>query len=231
MSDSLWVHGFWPARLLCPWDSPGKNTRVGCHCLLQGIFPTQGSNPSPLCILHYRQVLYQWDTWEAPIPVRATFFDPRQKFLNNVTLSFSCLQLINDNFLKREHFLGFIKIPFSSLPNSVKLFGYSGLWITLRELITAWICLSTFDSPSSPPSHLCLLPSSSLFCVTPWTSLRGPDCGVHIGNWLLARLLSPLLIPPLLFLVTSVSLLPSSLLHVILWASLGVLHCEETFHH
>ena len=109
MSDSLWVHGFWPARLLCPWDSPGKNTRVGCHCLLQGIFPTQGSNPSPLCILHYRQVLYQWDTWEAPIPVRATFFDPRQKFLNNVTLSFSCLQLINDNFLKREHFLGFIK--------------------------------------------------------------------------------------------------------------------------
>ena len=29
---------------LCPWDSPGKNTGVGCHCLLQGIFPTQGSN-------------------------------------------------------------------------------------------------------------------------------------------------------------------------------------------
>ena len=34
-----------PTRLLCPWDSPGKNTRVGCHFLLQGIFfPTQGSN-------------------------------------------------------------------------------------------------------------------------------------------------------------------------------------------
>ena len=31
-----------PSRLLCPWDSPGKNTRVGCHALLQGIFPTQG---------------------------------------------------------------------------------------------------------------------------------------------------------------------------------------------
>ena len=30
--------------LLCPWDSPGKNTEVGCHALLQGIFPTQGSN-------------------------------------------------------------------------------------------------------------------------------------------------------------------------------------------
>ena len=31
-----------PTRLLCPWDSPGKNTGVGCHALLQGIFPAQG---------------------------------------------------------------------------------------------------------------------------------------------------------------------------------------------
>ena len=41
-----------PARLLCPWDSPGKNTGVGCHALLQGVFPTQGSNPSALCLLY-----------------------------------------------------------------------------------------------------------------------------------------------------------------------------------
>ena len=34
----------WTARLLRPWDSPGKNTGVGCHFLLQQIFPTQGSN-------------------------------------------------------------------------------------------------------------------------------------------------------------------------------------------
>ena len=33
-----------PTRLLCPWDSPDKNTGVGCYALLQGIFPTQGSN-------------------------------------------------------------------------------------------------------------------------------------------------------------------------------------------
>ena len=38
MCDSLWPHGLWPARLLCPWDSPGKNTGVGCHAL-QVIFP------------------------------------------------------------------------------------------------------------------------------------------------------------------------------------------------
>ena len=39
-------------RLLCPWDFPGKNTGVGSHLLLQGIFPTQGSNPG---LLHCRQ--------------------------------------------------------------------------------------------------------------------------------------------------------------------------------
>ena len=36
-------------------DSPGKNTGVGCHALIQGIFPTQGSNPG---LLHCRQILY-----------------------------------------------------------------------------------------------------------------------------------------------------------------------------
>ena len=36
-------------------DSPGENTGVDCHALLQGIFPTQGSNPG---LLHYRQILY-----------------------------------------------------------------------------------------------------------------------------------------------------------------------------
>ena len=45
VSDSLGPHGLWPSRLLCPWDSPGKNTGVGCHFRLQGIFLTQGSNP------------------------------------------------------------------------------------------------------------------------------------------------------------------------------------------
>ena len=43
------------ARLPCPWNFPGKNTGAGCHFLLQGIFPTQGSNLSLLCFLH-RQV-------------------------------------------------------------------------------------------------------------------------------------------------------------------------------
>ena len=55
MSNSLWLHGLGPTRLLGLWDSPGKNTGVGCHPLLQGIFLTQESNPG---LLHCRQILY-----------------------------------------------------------------------------------------------------------------------------------------------------------------------------
>ena len=43
VSNSLWPHGLQPTRLLCPWNSPGKNSGVGCQFLLQVIFPTQGS--------------------------------------------------------------------------------------------------------------------------------------------------------------------------------------------
>ena len=47
-------HGLQPSRLLCPWDSPGKCTGVGCHALLQRIFLTQGSNPGLLHLLHWQ---------------------------------------------------------------------------------------------------------------------------------------------------------------------------------
>ena len=54
VSDSLRPHGLQPARLLCPWDFLGKNTGVGCHFLLQRIFPTQGLNAG---LPHCRQML------------------------------------------------------------------------------------------------------------------------------------------------------------------------------
>ena len=58
VSDSLQPHRLQPARFLSPWDSPGKNTGVGFHALLQGLFLTQGSNPHHLCLLRCRQILY-----------------------------------------------------------------------------------------------------------------------------------------------------------------------------
>ena len=52
MSDSVRPHRWQPTRLPRPWDSPGKNTGVGCHFLLQGVIPTQGSKLSLLSLLH-----------------------------------------------------------------------------------------------------------------------------------------------------------------------------------
>ena len=53
--QTLCAHGLYSTRLLCPWDSPGKNTGAGCHALLQRIFPTQGSNPHLLHLLHWQE--------------------------------------------------------------------------------------------------------------------------------------------------------------------------------
>ena len=47
-----------------PWNSPGQNTGMGCLSLLQGIFPTQGSNPG---LLHCRQILYQLSHQGSPL--------------------------------------------------------------------------------------------------------------------------------------------------------------------
>ena len=75
VSNSLWLHG-----LYSPWNSPDQNTGVGSCSLLQGIFPTQGSNTG---LPHCRQILYQLSylgsprmlEWEAyPFPV--DFPDP-----------------------------------------------------------------------------------------------------------------------------------------------------------
>ena len=50
--DSLRPYGLQPTRLLCPWGFPGKNTEVGCHFFLQGIFLTQFS------LLNCRHILF-----------------------------------------------------------------------------------------------------------------------------------------------------------------------------
>ena len=61
MSDSLQPHGLQHASILCPWDFPSKITGVGCHFLLQGIFPTRDQN----CIFCIGgQILYHCDGWK-----------------------------------------------------------------------------------------------------------------------------------------------------------------------
>ena len=74
------------SRLLHPWNFPGKSTGVGCHCLLQGIFPTQGSNPGPL---HCRQTLYHLGHQGNPVSFQSEAF--KNQFEEPVLLSSSCL--------------------------------------------------------------------------------------------------------------------------------------------
>ena len=69
-------HGLQPARLFCPWDFPGKNTGVGCHFLLQGIVPTQGSS---LCLLH-------WQVDSLPLNHREAHLKNEVKSLSRVQL-------------------------------------------------------------------------------------------------------------------------------------------------
>ena len=93
VSNSSQTPGPCPARLLCPWDSPGKNTGVGCHALLRGIFPTQRSN---LCLLH-------WQVGSLPgKPYLTTYLSPIEgvrflSFLSEV-LSLSLLSRLTVHF-------------------------------------------------------------------------------------------------------------------------------------
>ena len=69
---TLWTIA--PLMLFCPWDSPGKNTGVDCHALLQGIFLTQGSNPhlmSPALAGRFYTTRATWEAQERGITLVA----------------------------------------------------------------------------------------------------------------------------------------------------------------
>ena len=77
VSNSVWPHG--PTRLLCPWDSPGKNTGVGCLSLLQGIFLNHGPNA---CLLH----LLHWEVNSLPLAPLGKL-TATEKFIENKSRS------------------------------------------------------------------------------------------------------------------------------------------------
>ena len=56
-------HGLQPAKLLCPWNSPGQTTGVGSCSLLLGIFPTYGSDPG---LPHYMRILHHLNHQGSP---------------------------------------------------------------------------------------------------------------------------------------------------------------------
>ena len=68
-------HGLLLTGLLCLWDSPGRNSGVGCHAFLQGNLPKQGLNLHLQCLLHYRWILNCWAIGEAHIKCYCFFFN------------------------------------------------------------------------------------------------------------------------------------------------------------
>ena len=83
VSHSLWAHGRYSL-----WNSPGQNAGVGSHSLLQGIFPTQGSNPG---LPHCRQILYHLNQGSLRILEWVAYpFSSRSSWLRNWT-GVSCI--------------------------------------------------------------------------------------------------------------------------------------------
>ena len=76
MSHSLQPHGLQPTGSSIHGDSPGKSTGVGCHALLQGILPTQGSNPG---LPHFRQILYWLSSPGRPYWTSQSYLRPFHK--------------------------------------------------------------------------------------------------------------------------------------------------------
>ena len=77
----LQPHRLQPTRLFCPWNFPGKDTGVSCHFILQGIFPTQGSNPH---LLHGQANSLQPSHQGSPSEILAIFyFNPKGGYYMN----------------------------------------------------------------------------------------------------------------------------------------------------
>ena len=153
VSDSLQPHGLKPPRLVCLWDSPGRNTGMGCYFLLQGIFLTQGSN---LGLLPCRQILYRLNH-------QGSLASP-QLWLNGLNIrvsrSIRCDWWHPDHVGKTEWMIwkGFFLMMFSGYGCIEKLtwdFQFKGPHCCLKQSSVRW------ERPILEIGHLQLL---SVFC-------------------------------------------------------------------
>ena len=99
MSDSVRPHRRQPTRLPCPWDSPGKNTGVGCHFLLQFVKVKRESEVTQSCPTHRphglktTRLLHPWDSPGKNTGVGCHFLLQRMKVKSESEVTQSCLTL------------------------------------------------------------------------------------------------------------------------------------------
>ena len=154
MFNSLQPYDLQPTRLLCPWDSPSNNTGVGCYALIQGIFPTQGSNPPSLPALAGRFFTTS-ATWEVLFLITLSKIHSSPQF-SSVTQSCPTLQ---------PHGLQHTRLPCPSpTPRA-----YSN---SCPSCPSCWWCHPTISS-SVIPLYYCLqsFPTSRFFPMNAINSL------------------------------------------------------------
>ena len=114
----------WPTRLLCLWNSLGKNTGMGCHFLLQGIFQAQGSNSCLLCLLH-------WQTDSLPLV-------PPWNFIINVKYKYiACFCSSPFCMIGRQYTSRLISIYYHLVISDIKckMFVYLDCWTLWENVI------------------------------------------------------------------------------------------------
>ena len=103
-------HGLQPDRLLSPWDSPGKNTGMGCHFLLQGVFQTQNSNPYLMSPALASRCFTTGATWEhnkslSPL-VRGLLHNRKIKLLKSIFQLMSLVKSQTSSLIEFHAFPG-----------------------------------------------------------------------------------------------------------------------------
>ena len=150
--DSLRPYVLSSTRLLCPWDSPGKNTGVGCRAVLQGIFPTQALKPGvPRC----RQMLSHWATLLREVLIAP--WDLKWPLHGFTWLLYSSW---HESFLLGNFtLLSFYKIVLCHLSPEASVQSLSSFF--LGSFFLWWMSPHVLSSPPSSPH--CYLPECSPF--------------------------------------------------------------------
>ena len=162
MSDSVWPHKRQPTRLPRPWDSPGKNSGVGCHFLLQCMKLKSDSEVAQLCPTHR-------DTMYCSLQTPPAMGLSRQEYWSGLPLS-SPNRMLHSHLKKKEILL------------------FATTWMDLEGIMLIAVSQTgkdkyhrisfiygSYQSVQSF-SHVCLF-------VTPWTAVRQASLSIT-NSWI-----------------------------------------------
>ena len=138
-TNSLWPHRLQPARLLCPRDFPGKNTGVGCHAFLLGIFPTQDLNPFLFMSAALAGRFFTTSTtWEA----RTTLTDLSGEEIKKSSFSFPASHFRFGSVPHTRLWLCFKSYPLlQKLPPNTAMFFMSACLCKRQNLCLNYLCI------------------------------------------------------------------------------------------